>query len=218
VTGYDIYRDGARIASIGASTAYSDTSVIGGLNYSYEVRALDAAGNVSSPSNTATATAISGSTTVLTVAADADARVEQSSPTTNYGADYLRANFSTSTSNAESYLRFVVSGAATGTVQTAKLRVHSTSNGTVDGPAVYTTSSTWSETTINWNTRLTPTSAARDDKGEIPGGSWVEYDVTPFVTGAGTYTFRLATTSSDGVNFDSREVSTFRPELVVTLG
>jgi fibronectin type 3 domain-containing protein len=218
VTGYDIYRGGARIASIGAFTAYSDTSVIGGLTYSYAVRALDARGNVSGPSNTATATAISGSTTVLTIPADADARVEQSTPTTNYGADYLRANFSTSTSNVESYLRFVVSGGATGTVQTAKLRVHSTSNGTVDGPAVYTTSSTWSETTINWNTRLTPTSAARDDKGEIPGGSWVEYDVTPFVTGAGTYTFRLATISSDGVNFDSRETTTFRPELVVTLG
>jgi hypothetical protein len=83
---------------------------------------------------------------------------------------------------------------------------------------VYTASSTWSEATITWNTRLAPTSAAQDDKGQIPAGSWVEYDVTPFVTGSGTYTFRLATTASDGVNFDSREVTSFRPELVVTLG
>ena len=38
-----------------------------------------------------------------------------------------------------------------------------------------------------------PTSAATDDKGAIPANTWVEYDVTPFVTGNGTYSFRLAT-------------------------
>ena len=48
--------------------------------------------------------------------------------------------------------------------------------------------------------------------------AWVEYDVTSFVTGNGTYSFGLASTSSDGVDFRSREAATLRPELVVTTG
>ena len=98
-----------------------------------------------------------------------------------------------------------------------KLRLHSTSDGTADGPAVYTTGTSWSETAVTWNTRPAPTSAATDDKGAIPTNSWVEYDVTPFVTANGTYSFRIATSSTDGVYFSQREASTFRPELVVTL-
>ena len=47
--------------------------------------------------------------------------------------------------------------------------------------------------------------------------TWVEYDVTPFVTGNGTYSFTLATTSNDGIDFYNREAATLRPELVVTL-
>ena len=54
VTGYRVYRGGGQIATIGATTSYSDTSVTAGNTYSYEVRALDGAGHVSGPSNTAT--------------------------------------------------------------------------------------------------------------------------------------------------------------------
>jgi fibronectin type 3 domain-containing protein len=216
VTGYKAYREGALIASLGTTTSYSDTSVAANNTYHYEVRALDAAGNLSDPSNTATATTPAAAT-VLTIAPEADARVEQIAPTTNYGTSYLRTNLSTSGDNVETYLRFTVTGAS-GTVQGAKLRLHSTSNGTVDGPAVYTSDTAWGETTVNWNTRPARTSAARDDKGAIPADTWVEYDVTPFVTGNGTYSFNLVTTASDGVNFHSREEATLRPELVLTLG
>jgi hypothetical protein len=46
---------------------------------------------------------------------------------------------------------------------------------------------------------------------------WVEYDVTPWVTADGTYTFALVADSNDGVTFSSREGAT-PPQLVVTLG
>jgi fibronectin type 3 domain-containing protein len=216
VTGYNVYRGGTLLAGIGSTTSYADVSVAASTTYSYQVRALDAAANISDPSNTATTTTPAAAA-VLTIAPDADARVQQASPTTNYGTSTLGADFSTSTSNIESFLRFTVSGVSAGSVASAKLRLSSTSDGTADGPAVYTTSATWSETTINWNTRPAPTSAATDDKGAIPSNTWVEYDVTPFVTGNGTYSFRLATTSTDGVYFSSREAATLRPELVVTL-
>jgi chitodextrinase len=56
VTGYDVFRDGALLTSLGPQTTYSDTSVSAGVTYSYQVRAKDAAGNVSALSTPAAAT------------------------------------------------------------------------------------------------------------------------------------------------------------------
>jgi chitodextrinase len=49
VTGYDVYRNGTKIAST-ASTTYDDSSVSQGQTYTYTVDAYDAAGNVSAQS------------------------------------------------------------------------------------------------------------------------------------------------------------------------
>ncbi|WP_416402949.1 galactose oxidase-like domain-containing protein [Arthrobacter sp. LFS091] len=57
VTSYRVSRDGTLVGSP-ASTSYSDTSVLAGTTYTYTVAAVDAAGNVSPPSNTATAQAV----------------------------------------------------------------------------------------------------------------------------------------------------------------
>jgi chitodextrinase len=62
VSGYDIYRGGALVAS-SATTSYSNTGLTGSTVYSYTVRAKDAAGNVSSASNTASATTQPGGST-----------------------------------------------------------------------------------------------------------------------------------------------------------
>jgi fibronectin type 3 domain-containing protein len=218
VTGYQLFRGSTQIAALnGATTSYMDTPPGAG-SYQYTVNAIDAAGNISDASNTASAT-LPSPPAVLTLSPDADARALQSSPTSNYGTDgTIGADFSTGTSNIEAFLRFTVSGVAPGSVLSAKLRLHSTSDGTADGPAIYTTSPSWSETTVSWNTRPAPTSPATDDKGAIPANTWVEYNVTPFVTGNGTYSFRLATTSTDGVYFSSREAAGFQPELVINTG
>jgi hypothetical protein len=181
--------------------------------YRYEVRALDGAGNVSGPSNLATAET-PGPATTLTFSPEADARVHEASAATNYATSYLRANGGTEL-DVETFLRFTVSGVPATGMQGAKLRMYAY-NGTADGPAVYRTSTSWSETGITWNTRPARTSSATDDKGAIPVNSWVEYDVTPFVTGNGTYSFNLATTSNDGIDLYNREAATLRPELVVT--
>ena len=214
VTGYRVYRGGGQIATIGATTSYSDTSVTAGNTYSYEVRALDGAGHVSGPSNTATATTPAPSQ-VLTLSPEADARVQQSTPTTNYATSNLRTAGDASAA-VESYLRFTVGG-VTGSVRSAKLRLFNY-NGTVDGPAVYTTGNSWSETTVNWNTRPARTSGPTDDKGALAVNTWVEYDVTSFVTGNGTYSFNIAGPSTDGIDFRSREYATDRPELVIDAG
>jgi chitodextrinase len=62
VVGYDIYRDGSPIVSIGAVTNYSDTTLLPLTTYSYQVRARDAEDNVSNPSNTSSATTLADTT------------------------------------------------------------------------------------------------------------------------------------------------------------
>jgi 1A family penicillin-binding protein len=61
VTGYRIYRNGQLLASVAASTTYSDTTIEPLTQYSYTVMALDAAGNVSAQSTAATITTLAGS-------------------------------------------------------------------------------------------------------------------------------------------------------------
>ena len=56
VTGYQVFRGATQIATLGAAArSYTDTGLAAG-PYSYTVRAVDAAGNLSDPSNTASAT------------------------------------------------------------------------------------------------------------------------------------------------------------------
>jgi len=59
VTGYDVYRDGDRITTV-TETGYTDTGLSPSTTYTYTVRARDAAGNVSEPSNQVSATTQSG--------------------------------------------------------------------------------------------------------------------------------------------------------------
>jgi hypothetical protein len=56
--------------------------------------------------------------------------------------------------------------------------------------------------------------------GSTKQGGTVELDVTPIVTGDGTWNLLLDATSTDGVEFRSREYGTAskRPELVLTVG
>jgi hypothetical protein len=55
VTGYQIYRDGVLLDTISALTSYADNTVTGNVTYQYQVRAIDAAGNISELSDIASA-------------------------------------------------------------------------------------------------------------------------------------------------------------------
>jgi len=64
VTGYRIFRDGALLVTFGTATTFQDKGVTVLVTYVYTVRAVDAAGNVSSPSPAASATPQNGLDTV----------------------------------------------------------------------------------------------------------------------------------------------------------
>ena len=143
--------------------------------------------------------------------ATADARVEKSNPAKNYGASSsLHADGSPV---KRSYLRFEVTGIS-GVVESANLRLYCT-NSSSDGPAVYRTDSGWSESAVTWNNGPARQGSAADDAGSVASGTWLELDVTALVTGNGTFSFILVSTSTDGADFSSRE-GTNKPQLVVT--
>ncbi len=170
------------------------------------------------PTRTPTPTATNATGTLIFTAA-ADARVVQASPTTNYGTGTTLQADGDAGAAQTSFIRFSASG-ITGSVQSVKLRVFCTTNGTANGPAAYLADSNWVEagaSGITWNTQPALLSGAFDNKGAIATNVWVDYDVTGLVTGDGTYTFALVADSSDGVVFSSRE-GTAPPQLVVTLG
>jgi len=154
-------------------------------------------------------------TVVSTFEVDADTRVHEAFPTTNYGARVVLRVDGANDPDIESYLRFTVSGLA-GSVQRATLRLHVT-EGTTDGPRVFGTSNDWAELAMTWSDRPPPTTAAVDDEGAIATDSWAEFDVTSLVSTGGTFSFVLTATSPNSADFDSRESTgtSLWPELVV---
>lgn len=158
-----------------------------------------------------------GSTTTnsYTFTPSADATVSEAKAGTNFGSSGSLLVNGGGSSRMKSYLRFTVSGVS-GTVQSAKLRVYAY-NGTVDGPAVYGNSSSWSETGITWANAPQATTGKIADRDAIATNSWVEYDVRSLISsgGTGTYSLHFYTASSDGADFYSRE-STRKPQLVLT--
>jgi hypothetical protein len=141
----------------------------------------------------------------------ADARVLQASPTTNYGA---LGQLDVDNPGEQSYIRFTVSGVP-GAIQSATLRLFVT-NSSSNGPSIYGTSDTWTEAGITWNNRPAATTVALANVNAAATNTWVEYNLTGYITGNGTYSFVLLPDSSDGIRFDSREGSS-APQLALTV-
>lgn len=165
------------------------------------------AADVTVPANTMPAS--------ITLAASADAYVEEARAQTNRGSATAMRSDGGAGRRVETYVRFNVAGVGIA-VQSAKLRLYA-STSTTDGPAVYPASNTtWSETAITWANRPPRSTAGTADQGAIAGKTWVEFDVTPLVKGDGTYSFVLAQPGTDGVDLLSRESAFDRPQLIVT--
>ncbi|MBA3501066.1 MAG: DNRLRE domain-containing protein [Deltaproteobacteria bacterium] len=151
-----------------------------------------------------------GEAATFTFTPAADAKVVSTYPTTNYASntrivvDALPAT--------QSLIRFNVSGIS-GTVTRARVRLF-VSDPSSDAAALYRTSSAWSETSVNWNTKPAPTGSAFGDITTAASGTWIEYSVTSAVTANGSYDFVLSGGSGDGSTYHSREASE-RPQLVI---
>jgi acid phosphatase type 7 len=120
-----------------------------------------------------------------------------------------------------SFLRFTVSG-ITGAITSAKLRLHvgtgltagSDQGGTVSRVA----SNTWSET-MSFIFGQPTVGASLGSVGGVSRNTWYEVDVAAYVTGNGTYSFALTSTSGNTATYDSREGgAATAPQLVINGG
>jgi hypothetical protein len=180
-------------------------------SHSFSVQATDPAGNVDPTPATRTWTISGSDVRTFTFSPDGDATVDSTAPNGNFGTTTTLSADSSPLTGA--YLLFNVQGIET--VYSAKLRIFVT-NGTTDGPAIYGTGTGWTETGITWNNRPGRTSGAVDDKGAVSASQYLEFDVTSLVTANGLRSFEVAATSADGLDANSKEAATNRPQLVIT--
>ncbi len=147
----------------------------------------------------------------------ADAYVESTNPTTNYGSSTRVAVDSSPARRA--YFKFSVSGIS-GTVTSAKLRLHVRNTSYAASPNGGTLRSmsgtTWSETGVTWNNQPAIDGAALGSLGPVSMNIWYEFNVTSAVTRNGTFAFGLTSPAADAAYYDTREAGATAPQLVVT--
>jgi hypothetical protein len=147
--------------------------------------------------------------------AAADAYVEGSEATQNFGHDDQLA--ADDDPVRRSFLRFDVAGLA-GPVSRAILRLHTAGEnaGSRIGGAIRLVSSTgWSETGMNWRNQPVIDGPTLGVIGPVREGSWYSVDVTAAITGNGRVSFAIVSDSADGAYYDSRESGDDGPRLVV---
>jgi hypothetical protein len=141
-----------------------------------------------------------------------DSYVNESSPTTNYGASTaLRADGSPL---VRSYLRFNLQGIA-GTVTKATLRVYANTSTSIGYDIHGVSDNSWSETTLNY-TNAPAFGPVVGSSGPFTGPRWTEVDVTLLITGDGTYSLALTTPHTTAISFGSSE-SVTPPELIINV-
>jgi hypothetical protein len=157
-----------------------------------------------------TGTAPTALTLPLTSVADATVR----------SGSYANQNFGKKASlvadlddGQRAYLRFDVPDHA---YSSAKLRLYVTEGSKNAADVFVVSNTTWSESTITWNTRPTVDGPLLGSFTATTAGAWVEVDVTQAVHGGQPLSLALVPRSNDSAGFGSRERSTGKPELVLT--
>jgi purple acid phosphatase-like protein/calcineurin-like phosphoesterase family protein len=224
VTGYQIFRDasGTPLATVaGTVTGYVDNSVAASTTHSYTVKAKDAAGNLSTASNTATVTTPAGGGGGATTFASDDVTIDQTVPDAQPSATASRVAADGSPVN-NALIRFaptLPTGCATVTAVTLTVTVgSSTDDNSVKGGDFYLTDNAgWTQSAVSWNTAPKPVGAAVFSQGAVTLGQSVTVDLTGKVDVSAPFTIRISTTSGDAARYYSKEGSaTLGPRVTVT--
>src|SRR5438445_3162568 len=149
----------------------------------------------------------------------ADAFVNSASPTTNAGASTVL------TADASplklTFLRISVTGTGTHPVTSAKLHMQvssATNSNSNSGGQIHPISNcAWGERTITWNNQPPIDGPVIATVGAVALKQGVDFDITSAIHGDGTYCFALDTTSIDSVVYNSREATTGKPSVALTV-
>ncbi len=164
------------------------------------------------PTRTPTATATSAGNSI-TFTPLADAYVNSSSPSSNYGTNTsLRVDASPT---VRSYLKFNVQGLS-GAPTRATLRLFATSTSTTGVNINGVSNTSWVETSITYSNAPAIDGALAGSSGAIKtANTFISIDVTSLVTGSGTISLAVTTTNSTAISLASRETGANSPQLVI---
>lgn len=216
VTGYRVYR-GAVLVGSPTAASYSDTGLAASTLYSYTVKAIDAAGNLSAASNTASATTQAGGGGTVTLSPSDDAYIRDgSNAANNYGSDTLLiVKTDSAGANRFSYLKFNL--ASLGTVTSAKLRIYGSASAATTLTA-YQATDGWTNAGLTWNNAP----AAGASAGTVTLGATAQYyeiDVTAYVqaqaAGDDLATFVLKESAGKYTTFNSNNNGANKPQLKI---
>jgi hypothetical protein len=111
-------------------------------------------------------------------------------------------------------LKFNVTGIGTRTITSARLRIYCADPSPLGGAFYSVSDTTWSEGTVTWNTAPTADANSLAALGVVAAGNWYEVDVTSLITGDGTFSVKMNSTSTDGAYYSSKE-GVNAPQLVI---
>ncbi len=148
----------------------------------------------------------------ITYKPTADAYVNKSAPDKNFGKNLsIRADHLPLT---QSYLRFDITGLDNNGVTSAKLRIYANSANKIGVIVDKVSDNNWEEKSITFKNAPEVGEQITKSSG-FTKGIWIEVDITSYITGDGTYSVALTTTSDTNINLASREAGTKSPALVV---
>jgi fibronectin type 3 domain-containing protein len=228
VTGYNVYRDGVRLAAgTGVTgTSFTDSGLSPATTYSYSVTALDAANNESPQSAAAPATTAAGGGTTFTVSPTDDSTID---PVTTDTITASRVKVDASAPVDDMLLKFTIPASCSSvTAASLQLTVGSGSNDpSTHGGDFYATSRTdpnagWSQASVTWasapakDSTIAPVVLAT----AVTAGTTYSINVSTLVPKSpATFTIRGTSTSADGAGYFSTEGSaTSGPKLLLTCG
>ena len=216
VAGVQFKLDGVNLGAEDTTAPYSitwDTVTAANGAHTLSATARDTVSNSTTVSITVTV-----DNPVVTFTATADATLKPSSPNSNDGgSSILTADGGPASKHVREFLvKFTVSGLTGHPVVNAKLRLFNTNSSDKGGSFYRCANSSWTENGVTWNNAPAPDPTPIATLGSVSSSKWYEINVTPLITGDGTYTLRVKTTSNDNADYNSKEVAGKAPTLVVT--
>jgi Putative Ig domain len=156
---------------------------------------------------------VSTSGSALSFGPAADAFIRSDRPTKSFGSKPTIVV--DAIPQKDGLLRFTVSGLS-GAAANATLRLYCTDASPVGGTFYPVADGTWTEL-VTWNTAPPAGSTAIAGLGAVSAGTSYDVDVSSYVTGNGTYSIRVVTSSKNAAAYASKEGgAATAPTLVVT--
>lgn len=217
IAAVDLYAGGAwQQNDVSAPYVYTlDTEAFADGQLELGCRAEDICGNARfSPS--VHVTVANGDEVTATFAPIDDTFAHQDNPDTVYGGyNFMRLRTIDGGHGRHGYMKFQVSGVV-GPIVAARLRMRTQDTTIPEAIAVYKLGTlSWQEETLTWNNAPLDVLQMVAAPPPFEAETWHELDVTPLITGNGTYSFGLATGSNHGKLDLWTKESIYTPELEV---